>query len=419
MGVRPGSRLRVRTGPGLSSRGEGVARIEDGRVAFVQGAAPEETIVARVLEVKKRFIRASLLSIERPGPARVSAPCRYFGRCGGCTLMHIDPEAQVAAKWAAGLETLRRVGQVGTGPLRLARLAYRDTLGLRSRARLGWDGQRLGFRAARSSELVDIEHCLALHPRLDWGLSKTREAFAEVSDPQGLRSGHIAEIEYVTNGVEVALALPPPMGRFARALSAHGLRVDDEPFEVSDVAGRLWIRPQVFQQASLHGNDALLRQLDELLPNGGQLAVDLFAGSGNLTRLLARRFRKVIAVESSAAAVGLGRRLRLPNVEWRQASAQEAPEANLVVVDPPRAGLPAPLREALRRNPPELLIYVSCDVGTLARDLRALGDVGAGPDAVFGLDLYPQTPHMEWIVRVPFPGRGPRETGGAGKRAAS
>lgn len=399
-----GERRELRTGARLATGGEAVARAADGRVVFVRGAAPGEDVEAVLTEVRRRFARAEVVRVISPGAHRISPPCPHQSTCGGCPLMHLEPEAEARGKLEAGLDTFARIGRLPARALSEVSLWRGAAEGARTRARVAFEADRVGFREARSHRVADIDRCLALHPALE----RAREVLAAAlrarppRENRGERFG-VLEVELITDGENVALRLPPELADLAPRLESAGLRTGPEPLETSDAAGRLLLRPEVFAQASLTGNAALIEEVERALPASGRLALELYAGSGNLTRLLAARFERVVAVEVSEPAVALGRRLGLRNVEWRVGAASSLDGAlrpELVLVDPPRAGLEPAVRALLSERLPPRLVYVSCDVGTLARDARGLIEASARVERLVALDLYPRTPHLEWVLTL-------------------
>lgn len=393
--------LELRTGPRLATGGEAIARAPDGRVVFVAGGAPEERLSARVTKSEKRLLRAELLEVLEPSAMRQAPECPHHDACGGCGLMHLAPEAGAEQVFEAGLDTLRRIGRLDPTD---ARLETRLPLGTRTRARLAVEPGRIAPRGRRSHRATPIERCVALHPALEAVRSRIESLSSDMRLPPRL------ELRLATDGAKVAVELPEPLAALAEVLRAAGIHVAGGPLELRDRAGPAWWHPAVFQQASLDGNDALLAEVERVLaarPSGS--ALELYAGSGNFTRLLARRFERVLAVELAGPAVRLAQRLELPGVRWRTGSAAEVVGTeggyDAVLVDPPRAGLETEVRAALAGMEASLLVYVSCDVGTLARDLRALVEGGWALERVRGFDIYPRSPHMEWVVTLGRPER--------------
>lgn len=394
--MKVGDRLELVTERRLAQGGDGLARAPDGRVVFVRGAAPDERLSVEVTEVAKRHGRAKLLEVIAPGPDRVRSPCPYVDRCGGCPLLFLPPERAAALERAAGLATLERVGRVARESLDRALPVWTQAFpGARTRARFAVANGAVGFREARGHRVAEVDRCLALHPALE----RARRAL------EGTRG--IGEVAAVTDGVRVSLRAAPGL---ALPPLPEGVHPDGRDLRVEDLAGSRTVRPELFDQASHAGNAALLGFLAERLPRGAR-AVELYAGSGNFTRLLAPRFEAVVAVEVHRPAAELGRRHTPAHVRWRVGEAgrqiRTLPAADLVLVDPPRAGLEPAVRRWLADRPPPELWYVSCDVATLARDARALGEAGLLPIVIAPFDLYPGTAHLEWVVgfRRTAPGR--------------
>lgn len=383
-----GDLLELETEAGLAQGGEAVARAPDGRVLFVRGAAPSESVRARVIALDKRWGRAELDAVLRAGPARVDMLCPHADRCGGCPLAHLDVEAAAEAKLQAGLATLARIARVPPERLERAEPVWKQPFeGARSRARFAVQQGRVGFREARSHGVAVIEHCRTLEPALE-------AARVELMHTTGT-----GEISAVTDGEQVSLQSEPGLGLPETTARVH---TDGRALEVRDPAGLRSVRPDLFQQAGHRGNAALLEWLADRLPSGDH-ALELYAGSGNFTRLLAARFERVTAVEAHREAAELGRSGSPPHVTWRIGDAgrtlKKLPAPDLVLVDPPRAGLDAAVRRYLQAVVPGEIWYVSCDVGTLARDTRALAEAGLQPDSIAAFDLYPGTAHLEWVLR--------------------
>lgn len=385
--------MRLTTLDRLSADGAAVARAPDGRVVFVEGAAPDEDVEVQVFEQRKRHMRARLVSVIRPGPDRVTPRCRHFGRCGGCRLQHVDAEAQARLKTEAALQTVRRVGrQSGLGTTVEVEPTWRGpAYGTRSRVRWLWmPGEGLGYRQPSSHQGWVAAECPVLEPALQAALTELGDLASSAGPPAARRPRGGWEVQAVTDGTRVGVKAPfevPPPYR-ARTL------------EVQDRAGTRAVRPEGFSQNHRAGNDALLETLERWLPQV-ERAVELFAGSGNFTRVLERKAATVVAVESDRGAVARARRILSPSTEVRQHAAESVDRvlegAQLVLVDPPRTGL----SEILSRRLAQIsapIVYVSCDPGTFARDLQRLS---AGKHRLVRLrafDLYPQTAHLELMA---------------------
>ncbi|MBX2813615.1 MAG: TRAM domain-containing protein [Myxococcales bacterium] len=398
--MKKGEELVIRTASGLSAEGAAVGRVADGRVVFVRGAAPEETARIRLTHVTKRFLRADLAEVLHPSASRVIPPCEHIVDCGGCSLMHIESDLVRDVKVSEGLNTLRRLGGVPEEVGLRKPVQALDLTGYRTRARLAVGSGGVGYRRAYSHELVPIQHCLVLHPRLN----ETRNLLERLIEQ--LSTGHpvSGEVRLITNGRELSIHLPESLLFLMPALGEISWVKRNEPVIRADRWGSIFLSASVFSQASLQGNDALLAELEQLLPQQGELALELYAGSGNFTRLLAQRFTAVVAVELERPAVELGRKLGLSNVEWvcAPSSAKHLRDRwpSWVVVNPPRTGIESGVLADLAKLRPAQVVYISCHVGSLARDLRQLQAAGFRVQTLAAFDIYPATPHLEWVASL-------------------
>lgn len=346
--------MKVTTERHLAAGGDAIARAPDGRVVFVSGAAPEEQVRVEVTRDNKRFLRARTLEVLAPSPHRAAPRCSHFGECGGCLLQHVEYGAQVESKQAVLEETLARIGKVPVDQLRVDPPWRSAPYRYRTRVRFAVDGAgSAGFRAKRSRRVVPISECPILAAPLE------------------------------------------------RYLLEHDRSVPGEVRAMLE--GERAVPERTFGQANEAGNRAMRAYVEALL---GDLRVDraleLYGGSGNFTDLLADRARTVVMVESDAVACSIARE-RLPgHVEVRATDVAGAPDGpfDLVLVDPPRAGLSEAAVERITGAAPSRMVYVSCDAATFARDLARLS---LSLQRVRMFDLYPQTPHLELVGLLGIP----------------
>jgi 23S rRNA (uracil1939-C5)-methyltransferase len=368
----------------LAAGGDGVGRAPDGRVVFVPFTAPGDRVRVQLTQTRPRFARARVETLLEPGPARTDPVCPVFGSCGGCAWQHVAYPAQLAAKARILEDALRRIGKLSL-PGELTVEPSPSAYGYRSRARVLVEGGRVGFRRRSSHVLCATTRCPVLLPALD------------------------AELH--------ALARQPPRDEGEWELAWGGDAVRRAPLAAAghervwlEVAGeRVGISPGVFAQA----NALLLPALAERLlacAGSGAAALELYAGAGCFTLPLARRFEKLVALEADAGAVAdlhanlaasgttnvdvMGETLE--HALAREGLALLAPE--VLVLDPPRAGLPEGAVAALARLRPARVVYLSCDPATLARDLALWFGAGWALRSVQGFDLFPQTPHIEALA---------------------
>ncbi len=415
--------------------GRGIARI-DGKVTFIDGALPGETVRARVFRSKKAFDQGQVIEVLSPSPERVEPPCPHFGLCGGCSLQHLDPLAQVRAKQAVLAGMLRNAGGVAPGrwldplegPVRHYRRSAR--LGVRDVPNKG--GIIVGFRERRSSYINPTHDCLVLDarvarllpllPPLIEGISCRRRLpqievvcsdAAAVLSFRHLEPLNAADRERLTEfareqGVQVWLQSGGPE-------TVVPLWPESPPplcYRLPDFDVTIRFRPTDFIQVNGEVNRGMVALAVALLdPAPDERVLDLFCGLGNFTLPLALRAGQVIGVDSdpqlidgaraNAALNGIG------NAEFRRVDLfDEAAVADFLnytsfdclLLDPPRSGA----IEVLKRLPgpgPRRIVYVSCNPATLARDAEYLVHVGGYMLVQAGvMDMFPHTSHVESIA---------------------
>ncbi len=339
---------------------------------------------------------------------RCDAPCPVYGSCGGCHYQHMHYEAQTARKREILVETLRRIGGIRwdreTPVVQAEPWGYRNRLQIR----LDWQHGRpvAGFFAARSHRLVATQACALASPALAKALTTLTGLLRRPRFPRGLRT-----VELFANEHDLQVNLPRNTAslpkRFWKVWGERlGVAGPGSPLVVGCGPDALRVSGRSFFQV----NRFLAPRLAEVATAGaeGALAVDLYCGVGLITLPLARRFREVVGVDASGSAVrdlqsnASRARLRLGAVQMDVgaflASYQGRPD--LIVADPPRAGLgPAVVGDLVRVGASSLRI-VSCDPATLARDLKALVAGGYALDRLTVVDMFPQTYHIETVAAL-------------------
>jgi len=394
----------------LAAGGDAVGRGEDGRVVFLPHAAPGERVRARLVEEHRQYARAELIAVDAAAPERVEAPCPLFRArtCGGCVWQHIAYPAQTQAKQAIAASALRRA--IGRG-LELHPIdAPVDPYGWRRRARLHWirpaasAAALVGFFAPRSHQVTRVLAC----PQLEPGLQAALEPIHDILAPGLFQRGEIDLLVSPAGDVQLAVRGPCRRGA-AEALVGHGRVVGvilgrmmfGEP--ALEIEPGQWAQADRFAQASRAGNRALALAVDRAAgARDGARVLELYAGSGNLTRVLANGAAAVLAVEARP-----GPAAHLPGVEWRIGSVEEVASElaaagqrfDLVVLDPPREGA-RPLCRTIAALAPRRIAYISCDPATLARDLDQLDALDYAARWAQPIDLMPQTAHLELAVAL-------------------
>jgi 23S rRNA (uracil1939-C5)-methyltransferase len=415
--------------------GDGLAH-HDGHTVFVPLVLPGELVQVGSSARKKKFIRGRLERVVEPSTERVAAPCPHFGRCGGCQYQHMPYEAQLRYKTEILRETLGRIGRIQwTGAIETQAsppFGYRNRAQWKLRANQeGAAGTaRIGYFEMGSTTLCAVTECTILSPRLADTFSRLRQFVS-----QGKVLAAIDEIEAFadSNDEKILLnlsaeKLADPPETIAAALreslpNVESILIQDRRADKFHLAGPGYLTYAVggaqFRVGHLsffQVNRFVVEPLVEavIANTRGRLALDLFAGVGLFTVALTKHFERVIGVESNLAAAkdletnlkesgGSSPSSRNVTAEGFLSRWHETPD--LVVVDPPRAGVETEALAHLKKLAPARIYYVSCDPATLARDLAQLvgTEEQAGPyeiESINLFDIFPQTYHMEVLVRL-------------------
>jgi 23S rRNA (uracil1939-C5)-methyltransferase len=370
--------------------GHGLAFAENLTI-FVDLAAVGDILRVRLRDVKGKIAFADIESVVEPAASRIEPPCPYVGRCGGCDFQQMTYSAQLAAKVGIIRDCLHRIGKLDYD--KIAIVPSPQELGYRLRAEWHFErvSRQIGYYARNSRDLVPIEHCPILSPKLDSVL-------------QDLRSGIEWEtVEAERGSVDAAVANGDEGSLYSRQLDVEtrdiGITLAGEKYRFS--AG-------VFFQANL----SLIERLIHIALSGasGEMAFDLYCGVGLFTLPLARRFKRVVAVEefgpaaeyarTNANEAGLHNIKIVERLVGRFLAEQQTADVDFALLDPPRSGTEKKTVLDLIRIRPKQVAYVSCDPSVLARDLRRFLDGGYVIVSITALDLFPQTHHVETVVRL-------------------
>jgi 23S rRNA (uracil1939-C5)-methyltransferase len=446
--VSPDQELELRI-DSLAYGGNGVARL-NGFVVFVRRALPGDVVRARITKVKRNHAEAVSLEVVEPGAPRVEAPCVHYPACGGCRFQDLAYEAQLAAKERQVADALARIGGLGELPLEPAVPAesvfhYRNKLEY-SFTTLEDGTVGLGFhRAGRWDEVLDVERCW-LTTELGNGIREAVKAWARSEGlpayDQEKQHGYLRHLvvrEGRNTGQALAVLVTAPgdlagadalveaLRAFPEVRSVHWA-VNDTPAEVTNLAtDLLWgeeaieeeilglrfrLRPNAFLQTNTAMCEVLYRLAAEYAGlTGNETVYDLYSGTGTIGLTLAREALTVWGIESSeesvACAVENAELNGLPNAAFFAGDVgtdleelrERAGPPDVVVVDPPRAGLAGKaLRRVARLEAPRL-VYVSCNPTTLAGNAKELvKDFGYRLERARPLDMFPHTPHVETVA---------------------
>ena len=411
--------------------GEGMGHA-DGTAVFVPFVLPGETVAVHLAEQKKKFARGRVEKLITPSPERVPAPCPYFTRCGGCHYQHLPYEAQLQYKKEILLETLSRLGGPAlrgwAGPVGVhgsPPFGYRNRAQWKAR-RAAADAAAIGYLEAGTQTLCPVERCPILSPRLEETLARLREllatreipatlveteAFVDDRDERLLLSASFADLAGATAqalGERLRAALPPVESLLLHDASRDRFDLFGPGFLRYHAAGRSY---RVGHLSFFQVNRFLVDELALRSTAGarGRLALDLYAGVGLFSLLLAESFERVAAAEANPAATRdleeniwaapAGGRIEARTQQAEEFLARFQGRPDLVLLDPPRSGISELVRARLAALGAEEIRYVSCDPATLARDLAGLS--AAYDVAEIELfDLFPQSFHLETLVRL-------------------
>jgi len=432
----------------LAYGGNGVARL-DGFVVFVRGGLPGDRVRARVTKVKRGFAEALATDVLQPSPNRVEAPCAHYPVCGGCRFQDLDYALQVAAKEDQVRDALKRIGGIAEPPLEPI-LPADSPFFYRNKMEYSFtqtpEGPALGFhKAGRWDEVLEIEKCWLTtdlgnsirNAVRDWAREENLVAYDQAEHTGYLR--HLVVREGRNTGQALVVLVTASgekfergyfvevLNRFPEVRSIHWA-VNDTPSEVTNLPSTLlWgedaieeellglrfrIRPNAFLQTNTEMAEKLYGiAIEYATLTGTETVYDLYCGTGTIGISMARNALTVWGVEISEESVACA----LENLELNSIGnaaffagnvgqsleelAERAGSPDVVVVDPPRAGLAG---KALKRTGAlgaERIVYVSCNPTTLASDVKVLrAEHGYELARVRPVDMFPHTPHVEAVA---------------------
>ncbi|MDI6877892.1 MAG: 23S rRNA (uracil(1939)-C(5))-methyltransferase RlmD [Desulfitobacteriaceae bacterium] len=434
----------------LASDGSGVGFVE-GVATFVPELLPGEIAEIQITERKKRFQRAALVRLLQPAVERQEPPCPVFAVCGGCQLQHLDYASTLAWKRQWVSDALQRLGKVDVEQ------GMNQTLGMefpwryRNKAHLHRDEEgRLGYYRERTHETVRFPDCLLLSEGMNQWIKTLEDTLG-----QNYPTIRNVTLRQNTRGEGLCLLENLPEGRvrehlrtrlqtvFSESMSVWGLTQSGNlvsltggegpavgirdglltglrdtraiELEVEILGKRFQVSPLAFLQVNPLMTEKLYSLALEWTDLTGKERVwDLYSGIGTLTLALASKAQEVLGIEENPFAVEDALRNALLNglknahflagrVEDRLMELKDRPD--VVVLDPPRAGIELAVVHALLRLKPERIIYVSCDPGTLARDAGRLVQGGYRVERVQPVDMFPWTRHVESIIMMTYSGQ--------------
>jgi len=367
----------------IAPGGDALGRFE-GKTIFVEGGAPDETVICRIINDHNTWARAEILEINDPSPVRIKSACDFAGICGGCNLAHINYEAQVSAKENILKDSIARIAGIQSPLIKVFSsppFEYRNRMQFhcfRQNENKKDKTRKFGLKGKKSEEIIAVNDCLV--------------AVAQIRNI--LRTG--------------ALSIPPGKDRFTVFSKDDCFLNEGEQSrgKITLLGKEIILDASVFFQSNCFMLEKMileLRKAAEYADKNLQMA-DLYCGVGTFAFFLHDLFDNVICAEENKTAVSIAREnlkgvnaefIALRDTEWQRAVFQKSNKINFAVIDPPRAGLNIKLAAALAREMIPALAYVSCDPASLARDSKILINGGYKLKELMLFDFYPQTSHIE------------------------
>lgn len=434
----------------MGYEGEGVGKI-DGFTVFVAGAIVGEKVLIKIVKISKNFAFGKLLEIIEKSSSRIEPVCSIYKSCGGCNLQHIDYATQLDFKTNRVIQVINRIGK-------LEKVIVHPTLGMespynyRNKVQLPSSNKngevKIGFYAARSHDIINMENCYIQDSVADIVVKLTRQWIKEfniqcyneenqqgilrhVMIRKGSKTGQVMVV-LVTNGKslpykEEFIAI---VTKKIKGIVSVIQNINSEKTNVilGETCLTLWGKDTItdyigefkfevsplsfFQVNSVQTKLLYDKVLEYANLSGGEVVLDAYCGTGTISLFLSQKAKKVYGVEIVPQAIENAKiNAKVNNVENTEFLVGEAETiipklindgviADAVVVDPPRKGCDKTLLEAISHMGPKTIVYVSCDPGTLARDLGILNELGYITKEIQPVDMFPQTAHIECVARI-------------------
>ncbi|MFT5873022.1 MAG: 23S rRNA (uracil1939-C5)-methyltransferase [Clostridium sp.] len=434
----------------MGYEGEGVGKIDNFTV-FVAGAIVGEKVKIKIVKVSKNFAFGKLIEIIETSRSRIEPVCSIYKNCGGCNLQHIDYKGQLDFKTNRVIQVINRIGK-------LEEVIVHSTIGMerpynyRNKVQLPASNKDgvvcIGFYAARSHDIINMEICHIQDKVADLVVKLTRQWIKEfniksyneennqgilrhIMIRKGIKTGEVMVV-LVTNGKIfphkeefIALISKKIQGLVSIIqninsektnviLGAHCLSLWGKD-SITDYIGefKFEVSPlSFFQVNSIQTEKLYSKALEYANLSGGEVVLDVYCGTGTISLFLSQKAKKVYGVEIVPEAIENAiinaKENKINNTEFIVGDAEkvipklisQGVRADVVVVDPPRRGCDKTLLEAISSMGPSTIVYVSCDPGTLARDLGILDELGYKTVEIQPVDMFPQTAHVECVVRI-------------------
>ncbi len=382
---------------GFASGGKAVGHAPDGRVVFVEFGIPGERVIAEITDSHASYIEATAVLVLEASEDRIAPPCGYFGKCGGCQLQHIAYDRQLELKAEVVRDQLRRIGRFTSEEVDVLvrpMLGMGEPWGYRNHNRftVRRDGE-IGFMQRGTHRFMRIDECLIAHPRVNEVLQAAQDHTMQARQ-LSVRVGVNTDDEMVQPHLHWR---PGPRPKLASGQANYTERLNGVDYRVSG--------PAFFQVNTVQAERLVALVVEHVLEAKARVVVDAYAGVGTFAAQLASSVDHVVTIEESAAAgddaaVNLKPFTNVTRIVGKVEATLPGmtPSPDVVVIDPPRSGLYPGVIDAIIDSAAKRVVYVSCDPGTLARDLRLFVDGGFTIREVQPIDMFPHTAHIENVT---------------------
>ena len=428
---------------GLGTSGEGVGKFEDFTI-FVEGALPAEKILAEIVEVKKNYAVGKLIKILRESSERVKPFCKIYENCGGCQLQHLSYAAQLKWKRQQVVDAVQRIGKIHGAEI-FSTLGMKNPLRYRNKMQFPV-GKNLavGCYARGSHKIIDTDSCLIQKEAADKVLAVTKKILKRFNISAYDEDTHKGILRHIMSRVgfnnELMLVLVtavktlPNEKSIVKAIRAElpevsTIQQNIQTFHNNVILGRetkiLFGRPTIkdkigslefnisarsFFQVNTAQAEILYKTAKDFAElTGKEILIDAYCGTGTIGLFMAKSAYKVFGIEIVNSAIDdakkNARENKIRNAEFIVGDVVKVlPRldiyADVVVVDPPRAGCDKKVLETFAAMNPARIVYVSCNPATLARDLAILEELGYSTKKIQPVDMFPFSSHVEAVAQI-------------------
>lgn len=394
----------------LEHNGRGVCHI-DGRVVFAENALPGETVEIRITSVKKSLAEATVLHLLQKADNRVKSDCPYYKECGGCQFRHLQMDAQRVFKENKVKEILTKFAGLDSSYVKP--ILFNDKVTYyRNKVTLKVD-KKMGYCKNKSNKIVAISSCKIAHPKIN----ETIELLHDYLPLENIRE-IVIRVSESTEETMVVLHVDGPipeeyivrtLGDFITTIVVHEYNkyypLKGNGYITEKIKKRKFkISPESFFQVNSKCTELLYdKVLEYAALTGKEMVLDLYCGTGTIGIYVSKYAKEVLGIELNRYAfldANVNKQMnKVKNINFLckdAAKVNERDKADVVIVDPPRAGLDARTVAFLKETSPSKIVYVSCDPVTLARDIKLLS-TDYQLQEVTPVDMFPHTYHVESV----------------------